>query len=266
VHYYGNEVPFMLQHAIVAVALVFAVIPPPSATAPSPQPSATPALKTIATVRASARCAAIITHANSAISTALDNDQVIGQTISQLRLTNLDDGNPVHRRNGLNALGDLAKRLVMQARAGDDEVKRLRKIAAETKDPEEAKALKVFADQLGGALWDQQKVGRDLNGFLAFQDMRDMSQFDEGQQKMNEATFGVSDPLNTAPTDVGLSQRAQATLNQNMPPRIGHDPNAATATQQERAAADDFQRRLTTTIATDENLTATKVDAAVKGC
>jgi hypothetical protein len=255
----------MIQHVIAAAALLLGILPPPPVAAPSPQPSATPALKTIATVRASARCAAIITHANSAISTTLDDDQVIGQTITQMRLTNLDDGNPVHRRNGLNALGDLAKKLVTQARAGDDEVKRLRKIAAETKDPVEAKALKTFADQLGGALWDQQKVGRDLNGFLAYQDMRDMSKFDEGQQKMNEAAFGVPDPLQQIPTDIGSAQ-SRAIINSTMPARIGHDPNEATATQQERFAADDFQRRLNTTIATDENQAATKVDDAVKGC
>ncbi|HLI97150.1 MAG TPA: hypothetical protein VKT72_13860 [Candidatus Baltobacteraceae bacterium] len=256
----------MLQHAIAAAALILSVIPPPPAASPTPQPTSTPALKTIATVRASSRCASIITHANSAISTALDDDAVIGQTITQLRLTNLDDGNPIHRRNGLEALGDLAKRIVMQARAGDDEVKRLRAIAAATKDPIESKALKAFADQLGGALWDQQKVGRDLNGFLAYQDFRDMSKWDEGQEKMNEATFGVSDPLNTLPTDIGMTPAARQYMNQYVPPALGHDPNEATATQQEKAAADDFQRRLTTVIPVDENQAAMRIDAAVQGC
>lgn len=253
----------MLQHML-AAALTVAIAPAPPAASPAPQPSATATLKTIATVRASARCAAIITHANSAISTTLDNDQIIGTTITQLRLSNLDDGNPIHRRNRLQALGDLAKNLMTQARSGDDEVKRLRKVAAETKDPQEAKALKEFADELGGALWSQQKVARDLNGFLAYQDFRDMTQFDEGQQKSNQAVFGVKDPLVEQPTGevrgtVPQTQGLQA------PAALGHDPNDPTSTQQARLAADDFEKRIPV-ILRDENLAAGKVDNAIQGC
>lgn len=252
----------MLQHTLVAAALTLAVLPVPPAAAPTPQPSATPTLKTIATIRASARCAAIITHANSAISTTLDDDQIIASTITQLRLTNLDDGNPLHRRHGLDALGDFARRLMMQARAGDDEVKRLRKVAAETKDPQESKALKDFADTLGGALWSQQKVARDLNGFLAYQDFRDMAQFDEGQQESNEAVFGTADPLahrTARMPDQAPSGQASA------PPAFGHDPDEMTSTQQARAAASDFETRIPT-IVHDENLAAGKVDGAIQGC
>lgn len=253
----------MLQHTIVAAALTLAVLPAPPPASPSPQPSASPALKTIATVRASARCAAIITHANSAISTTLDDDAIIASTITQLRLTNLDDGNPLHRKHGLDALGDLAKKLMMQSRAGDDEVKRLRKVASETKNPQEAKALKDFADTLGGALWSQQKVARDLNGFLAYQDMRDMSQFDEAQQQANEATLGTADPLahrSTRPPD------SMMTPNQPVgPPVIGHDPSELNATQQAKLAADDFEKRIPI-ILRDENSAALKVDGAIQGC
>lgn len=254
----------MLQHTLVAAALTLAVLPAPQAAAPTPQPSATPTLKTIATVRASARCAAIITHANSAIGTTLDNDQIIGSTITQLRLSNLDDGNPIHRNNQLKALGDLAKNLMMQARSGDDEVKRLRKIAAETKDPEEAKALKAFADSLGGALWSQQKVARDLNGFLAYQDFRDMSSFDEGQQNSNQAVYGVKDPLAQQPAGEVRTQVPQL-QGMSAPAAMGHDPNDPTATSQAKLAADDFEKRIPD-ILRDENLAAGKVDGAITGC
>lgn len=254
----------MLQQIFAAAALTVAVVPLP-ASAPSPNASPTPLLKTIATVRASARCAAIITHANSAISTALSNDQVIGQTITTLRFTNLDDGNPIHRNNGLRALGDLAKNLTQAARSGDDEVKRLRKIASETKDPQESKALKDFADELGGALWSQQKVARDLNGFLAYQDFRDMAQFDEDGKKMNQAEFGVSDPLSgEPPRDVQRYNAAGQVIN-TAPPHLGHDPNEPNATQQAKWAADDFQNRIPV-IMRDENAAAGKVDGAIKGC
>lgn len=253
----------MLQHSIVIAALVVAVVPPPAATSPAPQPSATPALKTIATVRVSPRCAAIITHANSAISQALSNDQIIGQTITQLRLTDLDDGNPVNRKKGLDALGDLAKNLMLQSRSGDDEVKRLRKIAAQTKDPDESKSLKAFADELGGALWSQQKIARDLNGFLAYTDFRDMAQFDESQQQMNQANFGVNDPLNQRPRDMQYGPQGQYLPTPR--PHLGHDPNEPDATQQAKWAADDFQNRIPI-IMQDENAAAGKVDGAIKGC
>jgi hypothetical protein len=236
-------------------------------TAPTPQPSATPALKTIASVRASARCAEIITHANSAIGTALDDDVVVGKTITTLRLVNLDDGNPINRHKALNALGDLAKKLMQQARAGDNEVKRLRALAAsqKTKDPAESKDLAEFANELGGALWRQQKIARDLNGYLAYEDFHDMTQTDEGQQQINRATFGVPDPqAGQWPVDF------QGNSNRNGPnptphPALGHDPNEPTATQYARAAADDFQNRIPD-IVLDENHAATHVDGALAGC
>ncbi len=254
----------MLQHVIAIATLTVAIAPAP-ATAPSPSASPTPLLKTIATVRVSPRCASIITHANSAISTALSNDQIIGQTISELRFTNLDDGNPIHRNNGLKALGDLAKSLMLASRSGDDEVKRLRKLAAQTKDPDESKALKDFADELGGALWSQQKVARDLNGFLAYQDFHDMAQFDEAGQEMNQANFGVNDPLSgETPRDM-RHYNADGQVENNAPPHLGHDPNTPTSTEQAKWAADDFQNRVPI-IMRDENAAAGKIDGAIQGC
>lgn len=257
----------MLSHALAAVALALAVmpVPPPAAGSPSPAPAAGSGLKTIATVHASARCAAIITHANSAISTTLDNDEVIAETITQLRYTNYDDDNPMHRYKALHSLGELASKLMTQARAGDDQVKRLRKVAAETKDPQKAAALKSFADQLGGALWKQQALARDLNGFLAYQDFRDMTQFDDSAKAMNQAVYGVSDPLARQPVgDVRVIDPHSEGL--GAPPAMGHDPNAPTATQQAKAAADDFQNNRIPLILTDENLAAGKIDAAISGC
>jgi hypothetical protein len=252
----------MVQHTIVAAALIAVVLP---ATNPSPNPSPTSALKTIANVRSSTRCATIITHANAAITNALSNDQVIGQTITTLRFANLDDGNSIHRRNQLQALGDLAKTLMLSARSGDDEVKRLRKLAAESKDPDEAKAIKDFADTLGGALWSQQKVARDLNGFLAYQDFKDMSTLDESQKQAMQGTIGVSDPFSGELPKEEQIVNGRGQVTNSMPPMIGHDPHEATATQQAKWAADDFQNRIPV-IMRDENLAAGQVDGAIKGC
>lgn len=242
------------------------------ATSASPDPSATPALKTIASVRASSRCASIITHANSAIVTALNDDALIGQTITMLRMTDLDDGNAIHRRNGLNSLGDLAKKLMEQSRAADDEVKRLRKLAAASKDPQEAKDLKQFADELGGALWRQQKVARDLNGFLAYEDFRDMSTVDESQQDVNRAVFGVPDPMKETPTVLPGQHGAVYSSGPNAgepapayPPRMGHEEYQTPSNDYAQMAAKDFQQRIPD-IVIDENQAALHVDGALAGC
>lgn len=231
---------------------------------PSPAPSASPALKTIASVRSSSRCAEIITHANTAIGATLANDVLVGRSIATLRLTNLDDGNPIHRRNGMNALGDLAKTLMQQSRSGDDEVKRLRKIAAQTKDPAESKALKDFADELGGALWRQQKIARDLNGLLAYEDFKDMAAWSDADKNMNQSVFGVKDPQAELPLDF-QPRDAQGHPYNPMKPQLGHDPNEATATQYARAAADDFAGRIPD-ITQDEAHAASHIDTALTGC
>lgn len=263
----------MFARIVAAAALAAAMLPVPKAGAsPTPSPTATPALKTIASVRSSTRCASIITHANGAIATALDDDQIIGGTIAMLRITDLNDGNVIHRRNGLNALGAQASKLMTQARAGDDEVKRLRKLAAESKDPKEAKALKAFADELGGALWRQQKIARDLNGFLAYEDFRDMSKLDESQQQSNEAVFGVADPERQMPTVlpgqrpplVGSGPDA-GNVASSLPPHFGHEAYQPSSNDYAHAAADDFQQRISD-ILIDENQAASQVDGALTGC
>ncbi|MBV8117076.1 MAG: hypothetical protein JOZ01_03820 [Candidatus Eremiobacteraeota bacterium] len=233
--------------------------PAPAASPPAP-------LKTIANVRSTPRCSDIVTHANNAINAALNNDMVLGQTVTRLRAINLDDGNPIHRRNGLNALGDLAKTLMIQARSGDDEVKRLRKLAKTSTDPQEAVDLKAFADEIGGALWRQQRIARDLNGYLASIDFRDMAKFDDGQQQMNVALFGVADPIED-PMQVQLS--GPIAPYRWEPPNgtymLGHDPTDPTATQEAQAAAKDFQDR-ESGIAVDEGQAASHVDGALKNC
>lgn len=248
---------------------ILAAAAPAQAAAPKPVATAPPArLKEIVHVRASAHCAEIATHANSAISTTLHNDEVLSQTISQLRTLNLDDGNPIHRRNGLAGLGDLAKSLMQQSIAGDSEVKRLRDLAASSTDSEQKKELKNFADALGGALWRQHKVARDLNGFLASVDYHDMKQLSDSQRAMNNAIFGVPDPMAEYPADV----RASMNRSGQRSPNLGIDGERvpamfgeATTTGQARAAAEDFQARIAD-ISNDEAIAANNVAGAVGDC
>jgi len=258
--------------ALLSQGVSYAAAP---ASLPVTAASPAPALKVIASVRSTPRCAEIVTHANSAIGAALNNDVVIGQLITRLRAINLDDGNSIRRRNGLDALGEFAKMLTQQSRSADNEVKRLRALAAESKDPNEQKELKAFADALGGALWRQQKVARDLNGYLASVDFQDMATFTEAQQQANQGIFGVSDPMTQSPQDMQAAQQIASqrsrggqmdpTTGLHAPPPLGHDPNHPTATQEAAAAASDFESRLPA-ITLDENGAAQLVTAALARC
>jgi hypothetical protein len=269
-----------MLHRLAAIAALIALSSPGVSRAAVPvvpvtAASPAPVLKVIASVRSTPRCAEIVTHANSAIGSALNNDVTLQQMITRLRAVNLDDGNSIRRRNGLAALGDFAKTLTLASRSADDEVKRLRALAAQSKDPTEQKELKAFADLLGGALWRQQKVARDLNGYLASVDFQDMATFTEGQQQANRAVFGVPDPLATYPYDVIAQQRAaqargrggqmDPTTGLQAMPNLGHDPNHPTATQEAAAAASDFESRLPS-ITLDENGAAQHVAAALARC
>jgi len=265
-------------YRLAAIAGSLALLSPGTsyaAAVPVPAATAAPALKVIASVRSTPRCAEIVTHANSAIGAALNNDVTLQQMITRLRAVNLDDGNSIHRRNNLAALGDFAKNLTLTSKAADDEIKRLRALAAQSKDPNEQKELKAFADSLGGALWRQQKVARDLNGYLASVDFQDMATFTEGQQQANRAVFGAADPLANFPQDILAQQRAaqqrgrggqmDPTTGMQAPPNLGHDPNHPTATQEAAAAASDFESRLPS-ITLDETGAAQHVTGALAKC
>jgi len=266
----------LYRFTVIAVSAVLVTQGVTYAVAPAPAPTPAPAaLKVIASVRSTPRCAEIVTHANSAIGSALNNDAIIAQTITRLHAYNLDDGNPIHRRNGLDALGELAKNLTKQSRSADDEIKRLRALAEKSTDPQEKKELKAFADALGGALWRQQKIARDLNGYLAAVDFQDMATQTDAQQQANRAIFGVPDTwLASGPVDTrGGPATGRVDPNHGVvdastgmrPPPLGHDMNRPNATQEAEAAAKDFQSRLPD-ITSDESGAAQHVTGALSRC
>ncbi|GAC1655024.1 MAG: hypothetical protein NVS9B12_05920 [Vulcanimicrobiaceae bacterium] len=90
-----------------------------SAISPTPTPPATQ-LREIGHVRATAFCADLALHANTAISAALRNDTVLVQAIDRMQNARLD-GNSITRRNSLQDLGNFAKELRARAVAGDRE-------------------------------------------------------------------------------------------------------------------------------------------------
>ncbi|PZR58330.1 MAG: hypothetical protein DLM50_04255 [Candidatus Meridianibacter frigidus] len=230
------------------VAATVAAAPAPAAT------SAPGALKEIGHVRATAACAELATHANSAISKALNNDLLLTQTITKLHSADLD-GDEITRHNNLEELGRLAKDLRAQAVSGDSEVRRLRDIAAKSTDPKQKKELKEFADQLGGALYRQKKVANDLNGLLAAFDYHGMAKMDENQRDANEMAVG-----NGPPEMPDSSGSTVAHLD-----RIRNAPKNPTDSKLAINAAADFELRLPD-ITNDEANAASHIEGAVSGC
>ena len=226
-----------------------------TAAAPQPQPTPTVQLKEIGHVRATAACAELAVHANSAISSALRNDLLLTQTIGKLHSVDLD-GDPISRRNGLQDLGNLAKDLRAQAVSGDREVKRLRELAAKSSDPEQKKELKNFADELGGALYRQKRIANDLNGLLAAFDYHEMSKLDENTIQVNMMTVGVP----TLQTDRPDQKAAQGPLG-----RVNNIPVPPSDNVLAARAANDFEVRMAD-ITNDEGLAAEHTAGAVSGC
>ncbi len=249
-----------MLHVLVLAALA-AVSP-----SPSPVPSPTPeGLRVIAAVHASTACAEIAAHANAAIASALADDATLTETIKALHGAELD-GNVIKHRNGLDALGNYAKTLNLQALSGDAEVKRLRKLAESSTDPQRKKDLKAFADWLGGAMWRQRKVARDLNGFLATMDYYDMSTLDESEKNIDMAIFGNPDQRPAFVGELSPTSRNTTifggTSGGPVAPAVETRP---TYNQMAEAAARDFELRLPA-IANDESMAAGHVAAALAGC
>jgi hypothetical protein len=226
-----------------------------AAAAPQPSPTPTVTLKEIGHVRATAACAELAVHANSAISSALRNDLLLTQTVGKLHSVDLD-GNPITRRNNLQELGDLAKVLRAQAVSGDRDVQHLRDIAAKSSDPEQKQELKKFADELGGALYRQKKIANDLNGLLAAFDYHDMSKLDENTIQINMMTFG----LPTLQTDRPDEKAAEGPLG-----RINNIPKQPSDNVLAGRAANDFELRMPD-ITNDEGKAAEHTAGAVSGC
>jgi hypothetical protein len=243
------------------LVLVAALSSPP---APQPTATPTPVLQEIVHVRASAVCAELVTHANAAIGLATGNDQLLLRTITGLE-TNQLDGNVIQHRNGLDALGNFAQQLNAQAMRGDSEVKRLRAIAAKAPDPQGKAELTAFANWLGGALWRQRKIARDLNGFVATMDAMDMAKPDDAQKALYQSQ-GTLLPGNAKPPAL-LSVSALPTGNYGTDPVTGlpNDRPGPTDGQMAQMAARDFQLRLPE-ISNDEAMAADHVLGATSGC
>ncbi|HET9029525.1 MAG TPA: hypothetical protein VFN49_05055, partial [Candidatus Aquilonibacter sp.] len=157
---------------ILAITAATASPAPSPAVSPSPSASAGP-LKTIVTVRSTTFCEQMATHLNSAITSAVTNDQTLGTTILTLRSNDLA-GSDLSRQHEIHRLQDLADGIYRNYRSGLGEVGRLRALAKSAQDADEKVQLKAAADALGGVLYRQHLLQRDLDGFVAYLYAADM--------------------------------------------------------------------------------------------
>ncbi len=158
------------------LAFVLAAVAATTASAPSPSP--TPLLQTIITVKSSPLCGAFAAHTNAAISSALANDASLGTTILTLRSPDLA-GSSLDRTSEIHRLNTLSDTIYKQYRAGEREVNELRDLANKATDPDEKAALKDAADALGGALYRQHLMQRDLDGLVNYLYASDMMASDD---------------------------------------------------------------------------------------
>lgn len=169
-------------------ALLLAIVAATPAPAPSPSPSAEP-LRTIITVRSSPFCSEFATHVNSAIDHAVHNDATLGSVIITLHSQDLAN-NELSRHNEIQRLWNLDDSIYKDYRKGLEDVDKLRDLAKTAQDEQEKVELKAAADALGGVLYRQHLIQRDLDGFLAYLDATDM-QRDTNRIALNREFAGA---------------------------------------------------------------------------
>ncbi|GAC1571536.1 MAG: hypothetical protein NVS3B7_01760 [Candidatus Elarobacter sp.] len=161
--------------SLLPIVLALASIDPSPSAAPSGRP--TP-LTEIGRVRALPICTPIVVHANSAITTTLDNDRQLAVITTNLRNTDFERLNEMQRRNALEALMKQASAIRIQSGNADGEIKKLRAYAVASSDPTRKTELKAFADAIGGAIYRQKKAAAEM--------MRDLT-IVQGRQEAAEA-------------------------------------------------------------------------------
>lgn len=177
---------------VLSVLLLAAALGSPQ---PSPTASASPGpLKEIIRIRSSAMCTQFATHVNAAIGSTVRNDTSLGNLVVTLKLPRTADDlmdMGLRRRNAIDALVAYADAVTKEWKTGEAEVGQLRQLAQQAADPDEKAELKASADALGGALWRQRKVARDLDGFIAYLYAEEMRRDDHGEWHANLGTFGT---------------------------------------------------------------------------
>ncbi|MHB8145648.1 MAG: hypothetical protein ACYDGM_00100 [Vulcanimicrobiaceae bacterium] len=237
---------------------------------PSPMPSASPvpALHEIMRVRSSALCAEFASHANGAIDAATSNDTTLVRLVDSLGRAKMDDSR-LAWNNELLRLERMSDKITQQWRTGEREVAQVRALAAKSTDPQEKSELTSSANALGGALWRQRRIARDLDGFIAFMETDQMMTNTVAEGKANQMVFGTTDPVHDPSFGDSVNMHnAMVARSYEAPPDtvpFPGDPNNPKPSEQAMAAAKDFARRLGA-IGQDEIQAAVHIEQASEGC
>ncbi len=242
------------------MVVMFLALLAASTPAASPSPSASPeTLRTIVTVRSTTICSQFATHVNAAIDSAVGNDHALGGVITILRSSDLGNG-PLARRNQIERLRSQADAMYRQYRDGETEVNRLRDLAVKATDADEKAQLKASADALGGALYKQHLIQRDLDGFLAYLDASDMR---NNSEDVNKVTGNLNrpdmDPVtrwrpDAHPMDTGRNEMV-----------LAGDETPQDDVRMAVSASHEFQDRMSP-ILQDENTAAQHIEQASTHC
>jgi len=237
-----------------------------STSAPSATPSAEP-LKTIVTVKSSPFCGQFAKGANAAITSVVTNDAALGTLLYSLRTNNLA-GSSLGRYGTLEHLTSIADAMYRQYRSGEAAVNQLRSLEAQATDEAEKAELKAAADALGGALYRQHLIQRDLDGFLAYLYAGDMRKDSEDMQSVNLGLFGSTDSrydknivMNARSAETGLGVRPYVSPYAGLAGDETPEDDERYATE----AMDDFRSRLPA-IAGDEVNAAGHIETVATRC
>jgi hypothetical protein len=227
----------------------------------SPSPSPTPLLKTIITVKSTPLCGALAAHTNAAINSAVQNDQTLGLTIMALRSSDLAGSN-LDRYSEIHRLSSLADSIYKQYRAGLAEVNRMRELAKQATDPEEQAELKAAADALGGALYRQHLIQRDLDGFVAFLQASDMMTDDNADGPRHPMT---QDMPGASPREMSAYWTPQYQNAIDHPPLLVGSESLDDDVTMSRAASHEFQTRMPA-VMQDELTAGSHIELAADHC
>ena len=220
-------------------------------TAPAPTPSSVP-LTTIVTVRSTTFCGQFATHVNAAIDAAVTNDHNLGSLINTLRNPQMA-GDDLSRRLEKQRLNNVADSMYRQYRAGESEVDRLRSLAKVAPDPDQKKEMTDAADALGGVLYRQHLIQRDMDGFLAYLDASEMNADMNELRHQDQASMqgGPIDPQTGQPNPLPYWIPPNSSIWNREHAMQPGDETPEQDLQMARAASADFQSRLPA-ILTDE--------------
>ncbi len=255
----------MLALLIMAVSL--AASPPTPAA--SPAPASYGPLKEIIRVHSTSLCTEFEMHVNSAIASATRNDQSLAGLVNSLQQPKMGEDlsdNGLRRHRAIVALTTYADALTADWKSGENEVALLRDLAKKTPDPDQKVEIKASADALGGVLWRQRKIARDLDGFIAYLYAEEMRWGDHIQYQSSAALeeTTTNDPL------LDERERLQQDDTGGLNPSIWTpNPGDAFAAPSDKvltaSAAADFQKMLPD-IQTDETTAASHLVKADSSC